>query len=121
MMMAEALSAFGFRVIGPHATVSEAMSSLIETHVDAAILDIRLGEELVYPLADYLSSKGVPFAFVTGYGTESLDPRFQATPVLQKPVDTKALGDLFAVRNSDAELAAGGLSAKAKAQRLAAS
>jgi two-component sensor histidine kinase/CheY-like chemotaxis protein len=97
MMMAEALTELGFRVVGPCGTVREAIDTTGDTQLDAAILDIRLGEELVYPLADDLSARGIPFVFVTGYGVESLDPRFRAIPVLQKPVDVKALRDLFAV------------------------
>ena len=100
MMMAETLTALGFRVIGPCGTVREAIDAAGEMHVDAAVLDIRLGEELVYPLADDLHARGIPFVFVTGYGVESLDPRFRSIPVLQKPVDVKALRDLFAAEEN---------------------
>ena len=57
----------------------------------------QLGDDLVYPLADAISARGTPFVFVSGYGVESLHPRFSTVPVLQKPVDIKALRDLFAI------------------------
>jgi hypothetical protein len=48
-------------------------------------------------VADLLAALDIPFAFVTGYGEESLSPRFSDVPVLQKPIDRKALQDLFVV------------------------
>jgi two-component SAPR family response regulator len=40
----------------------------------------------VYPLAELLAKQQVPFVFVTGYAPRSVDPRFTAVPILQKPV-----------------------------------
>jgi CheY-like chemotaxis protein len=100
MMMAEALIELGFRVIGPYSTVAEVMAAKVEMHVDAAILDINLGDELVYPLADVLNANCVPLVFVTGYGIESIDPRYVHVPLLQKPIDRKALQDLFVVSSN---------------------
>lgn len=97
MMMAEALTTLGFKVVGPCTNLDDAMAAAARQPIAAAILDIRLGEELVYPLADDLAARGIPFVFVSGYGSESLNPRYRTTPVLQKPVDVEALRDLFAV------------------------
>jgi PAS domain S-box-containing protein len=97
MMMAEALTTLGFKVVGPCTNLGDAMSAAARQPIAAAILDIRLGEELVYPLADDLAARGIPFVFVSGYGLESLNPRYRTTPVLQKPVDVEALRNLFAV------------------------
>jgi DNA-binding response OmpR family regulator len=104
MMMSEALIALEFRVLGPYGTVADAMRAAVEMPLDAAILDIRLGEELVYPLAEVLETRGVPFVFVSGYGVESLDPRYKGASLLQKPVDIKALRDLFAAVGGPTEL-----------------
>ena len=43
----------------------------------------------VYPVADMLEARGMPFFFMTGYGSASIDPRFADVPVLQKPVEAK--------------------------------
>jgi hypothetical protein len=63
--------------------------------VSAAILDVNLDGELVYPVADLLAARNIPFAFITGYGEESLSPHYANAPVLQKPIDRKALQELF--------------------------
>jgi PAS domain S-box-containing protein len=95
MMMRDVLADLGFCVIGPLGTAGEALDAARRDHVDAAILDVNLGGELIYPVADALAARGVPFAFVTGYGVESIDDRFAHVPVLQKPIAPRVLGDLF--------------------------
>ena len=62
---------------------------------EAAILDVNLGGELVYPVADLLSSRGIPFIFITGYGRESIDRRFADALVLEKPVELNLLEEIF--------------------------
>ena len=49
----------------------------------------------MYPVADILMSKGVPVIFVTGYGAESIDPKYEHVPLLQKPIDRAELQELF--------------------------
>ena len=63
---------------------------------DAAILDINLGDGMVYQVAEILARRHVPFAFVTGYDADSVDSRFRDIPVLQKPVEREMLQKLFA-------------------------
>jgi hypothetical protein len=42
--------------------------------IDLAVLDVNLGDEKVYPVADALAERDVPFVFLTGYGSEMLPP-----------------------------------------------
>jgi two-component SAPR family response regulator len=63
---------------------------------DAAILDVNLGGQLVYPVADRLMDLHIPFVFVTGYGRESIDRRYDSIHVLEKPVERQALEAVFA-------------------------
>jgi PAS domain S-box-containing protein len=95
MMIAEALADFGFRVLGPVSTASEALAAARERPLDAAVLDINLGDGLVYTVAEILANRGVPFVFVTGYDAESVDPRFDGVPILQKPIERDALRKIF--------------------------
>jgi len=52
---------------------------------DAAVLDVNLGGDRVYPVADALSRRNVPFVFVTGYGTGVLPYEYAERPRLGKP------------------------------------
>ncbi len=86
MMMSGFLEQLDCAVIGPCATCFEALSLLKENEVDVAILDVNLGGETVYPVADALARQGVPFAFATGYGRETIESRFAHLTTLEKPV-----------------------------------
>ncbi len=98
MMIQESLTEFGFHVIGPVCTVPEAEAVAKDSQLDAAVLDINLGDGLVYSVAEILAARGVPFVFVTGYDAESVDSRFTGIPVLQKPIEREMLQKIFVQR-----------------------
>ena len=95
MMMRDILLELGLSVAGPFCTPAEAVAAARDDGVDAAILDVNLGGELIYPVADTLVARGVPFVFITGYGAESIDGRFSHIPILQKPIERQVLQHLF--------------------------
>ena len=75
----------GGRVIGPATRVSEALALIEATPCDAALLDVTLERgETVYPVAERLYAKRIPFAFVTGWDGDLAEPYANA-PVLRKP------------------------------------
>ena len=95
MMVEKVLAEFGLHVVGPYGTIDDAMRAASEIPLDAAILDINLDGQSVYPVVDVLMAKGVPTAFISGYGAESVDRRFEHIPLVQKPIDRQVLLDLF--------------------------
>src|SRR3954468_7021387 len=113
MMMKDMLTDLGFSVVGPYGRISEALPVARANDLEAAVLDINLNGELVYPVAEALVARGVPIVFVTGYGAESIDKQFSQIPVLQKPIERKVLESFFAVnanssvRHADAHPRAG--------------
>src|SRR6185312_9548315 len=90
LMMRDFLSEFGLFVVGPYCTLNETLAAA-EGEFDCAILDLNLGGETIYPVAQLLLKRNVPFAFVTGYGRESIDQQFSDVPMLQKPVTRENL------------------------------
>jgi len=95
MMVEQVLTELGLCVVGPYGTIGDALQAVRESPVDAAILDINLGGESVYPVVDFLTARGVPTAFISGYGVESVDRRYGHIPLMQKPIDRQALLRLF--------------------------
>jgi PAS domain S-box-containing protein len=96
IMIQECLTELGFQIVGPVCTASDALQAAKDGAFDAAILDINLGDGMVYQVAEILSRRHVPFVFVTGYDADSVDSRFRHIPVLQKPVEREMLQKLFA-------------------------
>jgi two-component sensor histidine kinase len=95
MMMAEFIQDLRGTVIGPFSSVREAAAGL-DAQLDAALLDVNVGTELAYPIAEELNRQGIPVIFVTGYQANSIDPRFATAPVLTKPIEQSELAGALA-------------------------
>jgi CheY-like chemotaxis protein len=85
------LSAAGFDVIGPAASVSQALALMDRGSCDAAVLDISLGNETSEPIARKLTSSGTPFVVVTGYSRARMPEIYRAAPFIRKPLTSAAL------------------------------
>ncbi len=107
MMMRDILGELGFSVIGPFSRLSEAMVAAVHDEIDGGIVDVNLGGEFVYPVADVLVARNIPFVFVTGYGVESIDQRFGTVPIIKKPVQRQALQKIFIPANCEEPAAFG--------------
>ena len=85
MLIEDMLADMGCKVVGPASRLDEAIALVGDAELDCAILDVNLGGQPIFPLADILREKGAPFAFATGYGDAGLRDVDKGTPVLQKP------------------------------------
>ncbi|HVR65595.1 MAG TPA: response regulator [Verrucomicrobiae bacterium] len=81
----------GCDVIGPFAVEDTALKAANELEFDVALLDLNINGRFSYPVAKVLVSRRIPFAFLTGYNIESVDPAFSQVPVLAKPIDPGSL------------------------------
>jgi CheY-like chemotaxis protein len=86
----ESLESAGFMILGPVGRVGDALK-LIESGLNAAILDISLHGETSFPIAKVLAQRSIPFAFITGYVTKDILTCFRDRPILNKPVDNRRL------------------------------
>ena len=85
MLVEDMLSDLGCTVVGPAAELEEAMSLAQNAEIDLALLDVNLGGRPIFPVADTLKARGVPFAFASGYGEAGLSEDHRGAAVLQKP------------------------------------
>ena len=95
MMLADMLAAFGHKVDGPYNRFSDAILAAKSNNLQAGILDVNLGGEKTYAVADILANRKIPFAFVTGYGPDTIVSQFSHAPVLQKPIEAAKLHALL--------------------------
>src|SRR5882724_2298726 len=67
-LIEEILEIAGCIVTGPIPRLAQAVDAADHEACDAAVLDVNLAGERIYPVADILSRRNIPFVFVTGYG-----------------------------------------------------
>jgi CheY-like chemotaxis protein len=93
LMLEDMLDGFGCVVVDVAGTLSRGLTLAANESLflDGAVLDINLGGEKVYPVAERLAARGVPFIFCTGYGVDGLPARFASVPTLTKPYQAEDL------------------------------
>ena len=75
----------GCQVIGPVGTLAEGLALAETAALDAAVLDVKLWDGDVFPLADRLAERGIPFVLMSGYSAAELPERFRERPLYPKP------------------------------------
>ena len=65
--------------------MSAALDAVAREQVDLAILDVNVAGEPIYPVAEALAQRSIPFVFSTGYGSAGIRDTYRDRPVLQKP------------------------------------
>lgn len=86
-----ALADAGYEVVGPFGRMDQALDAARNGQMDLALLDVNVRGEAVFPVADVLAARGIPFAFLTGYGSEALPVGFKAGRILSKPFQADRL------------------------------
>lgn len=90
------LAALGADVIGPVGRLDDALALAEATGIDIALLDVNIGGGSIFPVADRLAERGIPFAFLTGYNVHSAFPeRFRNAAVLHKPFSESAIAEML--------------------------
>ena len=93
MLIEDTLLDQGSIIVGPFTTVPEALQAAQDLPIDVAVLDVNLRGEKVYPVADALQARGVPFLLLSGYGDDAIPPNRPDWQACSKPFET---GDLIA-------------------------
>lgn len=92
-----ALESYGCEVVGPFGTLEGGLRVARDGRIDGALLDIRLGDDLSFPIAATLAKRGIPYLFLTGYDDQRLiPPEFRSAISLGKPVDPDRLSAAIA-------------------------
>ena len=92
MLLEELLTEAGWDVVGPIPRLDLALQAARTVDVDAALLDVNLRGEFVFPAAHALLARGIPIVFCSGYTNLSMIPaEFRALPQVTKPYDVLTL------------------------------
>ena len=99
---ADILSDLGCGVVGPAPNMAAARQLVEEGDVEAALMDVHIRGERVFPLCELLEERGIPFVLTSGYADWTMPEKWRDRPRLQKPytIDdvAQALADLLSAR-----------------------
>jgi len=94
--LVDTLESWGCKAVGPAARNAEALSLVEAEPLDGVVLDVNLGDENCFPIAQALRAKGTPFLFLSGYDMPTAFPaEFASVPRLSKPVEPGQLSKLM--------------------------
>ena len=85
LLFEDLLADFDCAVVGPALNINQALEFAQAAIIDAAILDVNLGGDSSFPVADILRRRNVPLIFASGYGSVGLPSEWQGRPLLPKP------------------------------------
>jgi DNA-binding response OmpR family regulator len=85
LLIVDMLAEEGCGVVGPFSTVESALDAAQTERFDLALLDVNLAGEKVFPVAEALSARKIPFMFLTGYGDTAIPPGKMLRNVCCKP------------------------------------
>lgn len=92
MLLETILDDMGCSVVGPESNIDDGLRSAThEAALDAALLDVNVAGREVFPVAEALKARGVPFVFSTGYGEAGLPEHWRGHPTIQKPFTEGAI------------------------------
>ena len=91
LLLEDMLEELGFQIAAVAASFDEGATHAKDAQIDMAILDVNIDGQQVFPIADILRERKLPFIFITGYGARGLPESYRDTPTLQKPFQMQDL------------------------------
>lgn len=91
MMVEDLLAELGCARIWHAGRIADALRLIAERRPAAAVLDVNLAGDTVFPVAERLEALNTPFVFTTGYEADIVPPRWRGRPFVQKPIDAANL------------------------------
>lgn len=95
LLIEDILTDLGCIVLGPFNTLAKALRAALMEGFDLALLDVNVAGEKVYPVADALAARHIPFLFLSSYGETAIPTGHADCKVCSKPFKGNELTDML--------------------------
>ena len=95
ILVEDLVADLGCEIIGPVSNAADARAMARDADIDFALLDVNLDGDTSFAAAEILMARGVPLAFITGYGAAGVRADLRHLPILDKPIDPESLRRLL--------------------------
>jgi CheY-like chemotaxis protein len=103
LLIEQILAELGCSVLGPYDSVAKALRAALMEGFDLALLDIDVAGERVFPVADALAARQIPFLFLSGSGDAAIPQGHAKSQVCRKPFEGGGLADALSSLLGDAQ------------------
>jgi CheY-like chemotaxis protein len=91
LLIEDLLAGQGCLIVGPFDEVPSALAAAQTKQIDAALLDVNVNGTKIYPVAEALAERKIPFLFLSGYGEHAVPPNRPEWIACEKPIDAELL------------------------------
>jgi two-component SAPR family response regulator len=91
ILLEDMLAELGCEVLWTAHRIPKALDLVAQSTPDAGVLDVNIAGDEVYPVAQVLAERNIPFVFATGYGARGLNQSWRDRPIVQKPFQVEHL------------------------------
>ena len=98
MLIEDILADAGCLLVGPFSNVPDALAAAKDATIDIALLDVNLRGQMIYPAAEVLAARGIPFLLLSGYGRDAVPPNHPDWEACAKPFKTAELTKMLSDR-----------------------
>jgi CheY-like chemotaxis protein len=95
LLIEDLLIELGCQTLGPCGSVALALDAARSERFDLAVLDVNLAGEMVYPVAEVLAQRQIPFLFLSGYGDGAIPADRTEWRVCAKPFKSAELANMM--------------------------
>jgi DNA-binding NarL/FixJ family response regulator len=85
LMIEELLTEQRCSVIGPFDRLDRALHAAQSSSFDLALLDVNIAGDKIYPVAEAVARRGIPFLLLSGYGEAAIPPEHPEWRACAKP------------------------------------
>jgi CheY-like chemotaxis protein len=95
LLVGQVVNECGYDCVGPISELATAINWAKGERIDAALLDLLVGDKFAYEVAEALALREIPFGFISGLPPSGIAMKWIERPFLEKPFGEDAIAQML--------------------------